>query len=181
MDVRLWWQWPTWSQQQPQLHQKSSWISCWSWSRYQYGCLWIQSYSLRFQRWLDHLVIRWWGSRKIRTWPLYIKRLVCCSNCRLYSFLATTSTNLTKLIISLSVIKTFNNLGEQEKEFFLLKIIFLFPQNKLLNAKLVKVDATRGLFIVQEILGICRRIVLITRMIFRYSTNHWRAARQRHR
>ena len=110
MDVRLWWQWPTWPQQQPQLHQKSSWTSCWSWSRCQYGCLWIQSYYLRFQRWLDHLVIRWWGSRKIRTWPLYIKRLVCCSNCRIFSFLATTSTNLTKLIISLSVIKTFNNL-----------------------------------------------------------------------
>ena len=85
------------------------------------------------------------------------------------------------------MIKKFNNLVflGQEKEFLLLKTksFSLFPQNKLLNvlitdneiigfAKLVKVDATRGLFIVQEILGICRRIVLITRMIFRYSTNH---------
>ena len=130
MDVRLWWQWPTWPQQQPQLHKKSSWTSCWSWPRCQYGCLWIQSYSMRFQRWLDHLVIRWWGSRKIRTWPLYIKRLVCCSNCRLYSFLATTSTNLAKLIFSLSVIKTFNNLvlGNRKKNFYFWKSFSCTPK-----------------------------------------------------
>ena len=42
------------------------------------------------------------------------------------SFIVTTSTNLAKPIISLSVIKTSDNLGGQENDFVILKIIKYF-------------------------------------------------------
>ena len=84
--------------------------------------------------------------------------------------IATTSTNLTKLLISLSPIKTFDNLYQGDKKLLSeAEIIFLYPLNKSSNvlityneiigfAKLVKVDATRGLFIVQEILAFVREL-----------------------
>ena len=44
------------------------------------------------------------------------------------SFIATTSTNLAKPTISLSVIKIFNNLGDKKNTFLILKIIKYLDQ-----------------------------------------------------